>query len=91
MKLKSDVFSCFKEFQIHFEKQYNTTIKSIHSDSGGEYTPLAHYAKEQAKRITRSAPYTPESNGIAERMNRTLIETVCTTLAQAGMSNMCRV
>ena len=88
MKQKSDVFNCFKDFQVHFEKQYDTTIKSIHSDNGGEYTPLAHYAKEQGIRITRSAPYTPESNGIAERMNRTLIETVRTTLAQAGMSNM---
>jgi transposase InsO family protein len=49
---------------------------------------LIHYAKEQGIRITRSAPYTPESNGIAERINRTLIETVRTTLGQAGMSNM---
>jgi hypothetical protein len=49
---------------------------------------LVHYAKEQGIRITRAAPYAPESNGISERMNRTLIETVRTTLAQAGMSNM---
>ena len=88
MKHKSDVFNCFKEFQLHFEKQYDATIKSVHSDNGGEYTPLAQYAKEQGIRITRSAPYTPESNGIAERMNRTLVETVRTTLYQAGMSKM---
>jgi hypothetical protein len=49
---------------------------------------LVHYAKEQGIHITRSAPYTPESNGIAERMNRTLLETIRTMLSQAEMSNM---
>jgi hypothetical protein len=88
MKEKSNVFNCFKEFQIHFEKQYDTTIKSIHFDNGGEYTPLVHYAKEQGIRISRSASYIPESNGISERMKRTLIETVRTTLALAGILTM---
>jgi hypothetical protein len=68
MKQKSDVSNCFKEFQIHFEKQYDTTIKSVHSDNARDYNPFVHYAKEQGIRITRSAPYTPESNRIAERM-----------------------
>jgi hypothetical protein len=35
--------------------------------------------------VTRSAPYTPQSNGLAERMNRTLIESVRTTLLQYGL------
>jgi hypothetical protein len=60
----------------------------VHSVNGGEYTPLAQYAREQGIRITRSAPYTPESNGIAERMNRTIIKTVCTNFNQAGMPNI---
>jgi hypothetical protein len=54
MKQKSDVFNCLKEFQIHFEKQYDTTIKSIHSGNGGEYNVLVLYAKEQGIRIVIS-------------------------------------
>jgi hypothetical protein len=61
------------------------TIKSIHSDNGGENTPVAQYAKGQEIRVSRAAPYTPEVNGIAERMNRSLVETVRATLAQSGM------
>jgi Integrase core domain/GAG-pre-integrase domain len=85
MTHKSEVLKCFQEFRINFEKQYDQTIKSVHSDNGGEYTPVAKYAKEQGILVTRAAPYTPEGNGIAERMNRTLIEMVCTTLAQSGL------
>jgi Integrase core domain len=85
MKQKSDVLNCFKEYKINFEKQYEMTIKSIHSDNGGEYTPVAQYAKGQGIRVSRAAPYTSEANGIAERMNRTLVKTLRTTLAQSGM------
>jgi hypothetical protein len=35
----------------------------------------------------RTAPYNPMSNGIAERMNRTLINTVRVLLAQASLCN----
>jgi hypothetical protein len=63
--------------------QYDQTIKSVHSDSGAEYTPVAQYAKELGILVTRAALYTPEANGIAERMDRTLIEMVRTTLAES--------
>jgi hypothetical protein len=45
---------------------------------------VEQYAKARGMAVTRSAPYTPQSNGIAERMNRTLVEAVRTTLAQSG-------
>jgi hypothetical protein len=32
---KSEVLEYFQQFRIHFEKQYDQTIKSVHSDSGG--------------------------------------------------------
>jgi hypothetical protein len=82
---KSEVYKCFKEFRISFEKQYGTTIKSIHSDNGGEYTLRENNAKKKGIQVTRAAPYAPESNGIAERMNRTLVEAVRTMLAQSGL------
>jgi transposase InsO family protein len=84
MTAKSEVLTCFKEFKIMFENQYETTIKSVHSDNG-EYAPVEQYAKARGIAVTRSAPYTPQSNGIAERMNRTLVEAVRTTLAQSGL------
>jgi len=38
IKRKSQVLECFKEFKVMFERQFNCTIKSIHSDNVGEYT-----------------------------------------------------
>jgi hypothetical protein len=35
--------------------------------------------------VTRSAPYTSQSNGLSEHMNRTLIEPVRTTLLHSGL------
>jgi transposase InsO family protein len=74
IKRKSLVLQCFKEFKTMFETRDETTIKSIHSDNGGKYTPVERYAKSKGIAVTRSAPYAPQSNGIAERMNRTLME-----------------
>jgi transposase InsO family protein len=87
IKSKWQVLGCFKEFKVTFETQFECTIKSIHSDNGGEYAPVERYAKHVGMTITRSAPYTPQSNGLAERMNRTLIESVRTTLLQSGFPN----
>lgn len=85
MKAKSEVLECFKHFRVMFQTQYGHVIKSLHSDNGGEYSRIRHYARKRGIRISRSAPHTPQSNGIAERMNRTLVEAVRTTLRQSGL------
>jgi hypothetical protein len=61
-------------------------VKSIHSDNGGEYTPVKYYAEQNVIRVTRAMPYKPQSNGIAERTNITLVEAVRTTLKQSGLA-----
>ena len=33
------------------------------------------------------APYSPEKNGVAERMNRTLVESTWAMIAHAGLPN----
>jgi transposase InsO family protein len=71
------------------EKQFEWTIKCFHSDNRGEYTPVEKYAKQAGISVTRSAPYTPQPNGVAERMNRTLIESVRSTLLHSACQNRC--
>ncbi|KAE8976384.1 Copia protein [Phytophthora rubi] len=73
---KAQVFDRFREFKALAETQTGCKLKCVRSDNGGEYT---------SKRFNRfcalhgivhqtSAPYSPQQNGLAERMNRTLAE-----------------
>ena len=60
----------------------------MRSDNGGEYfsNNLKTYAIEHGIVFERTLPDTPERNGVAERMNRTLNESCDSMLFQAGMS-----
>ena len=53
-------------------------IKTQRTDNGGKYTSrgFEDYLRKKGIRHERSVPKTPEQNGIAERMNRTFVETV---------------
>ena len=82
---KSAVLESFKVFHREFERLHTTTIKAIHSDNGGEYAPVAKYALQLGISVHRSAPYTPQSNGIAERQNRSIFEMARTTLNASGL------
>ena len=54
------------------------SIKTLRSDNGGEYTSKAFekFCKEKGILHQFTAPYSAQQNGVAERMNRTLIEMV---------------
>lgn len=76
IKHRSDVFNKFKEFKTMVERQLNLTIKCLRIDNGREYL-----SNEFTSLLTKcgiihqsSTPYTPQQNGLAERMNRTLLE-----------------
>jgi transposase InsO family protein len=53
--------------------------------TGGEYEPVATYSLQLGISVHRSAPYTPQSNGIAERQNRSIFEMARTTLTASGL------
>ncbi|KAH9744296.1 External alternative NAD(P)H-ubiquinone oxidoreductase B4 [Citrus sinensis] len=62
-------------------------IKVFQSDNGGEYTSdpfLQVYQNEGIKRHF-TMRHTPQQNGVAERMNRTLLEKVRCMLSDAGL------
>lgn len=52
------------------------TIKTLHTDNGTEYIINEYQAFLKKLGIVHqtSTPYTPQQNGLAERMNRTLLE-----------------
>ena len=76
LKFKSEQFEKFKEFKAHYENLTNTKIKELRTDNGKEYMSNAfkQYLKDNGIKHNTSVEYCPQSNGKAERLNRTLIE-----------------
>ena len=87
LKHKNKVFDCFLCWKALVEKSSGRKLKTIRTDNGGEYTSTAfeEYLTSEGIRHERTIPRTPEQNGIAERMNRTLVETVRSMLFGASL------
>ncbi len=91
--LKSHVGALIKRVFIQWENQLSTpeqkfTVKAVRTDNGGEYVNADLTAYFQSKGVVhqKTAPYTPEQNGKAERLNRTIVERVRTMLAETDLS-----
>ena len=80
---KSQVRETFERYLAWTERKFNCKIKRLHSDNGGEYVSLEPFLSQSGIEVSRSPPYSPEQNGIAERANRTIIETARNMLAHA--------
>jgi transposase InsO family protein len=88
LPVKSDALTLYKRFEAWAITQgHCTAIKVLRSDRGGEYIGdefNAHLANAgTARRLT--AHDTPQLNGIAERLNRTLWEKVRALLHMANL------
>ncbi|KAE8725329.1 hypothetical protein F3Y22_tig00008957pilonHSYRG00078 [Hibiscus syriacus] len=76
IKKKSDVFSTFKNFKARVELDSGNKIKCFRTDNGGEYTSeeFDDFCKKECIKRQFTVANTPQQNGVAERMNRTLLE-----------------
>lgn len=88
LKTKGQAFEKFVDFKKRVENELEKTIKTFRSDNGTEYinNSFKQYIKKNGIQHQNSAPYSPQQNGVAERMNRTLIEKVRYMLLDAKMS-----
>lgn len=86
MKNKSEVFHYFQYLCALIHNQFSASVKILRSDGGGEYMSLKFKEFLNHKGIIHqiSCPHTPEQNGISERKNRHLRETV-TLLQKASL------
>nr|GEX49305.1 retrotransposon protein, putative, Ty1-copia subclass [Tanacetum cinerariifolium] len=77
-KHKHEVFETFKVFKNKVENQLGKTIKALRSDRGGEYISqeFKYYLKACGIVQQLNPPYTPQHNGVSERRNRYLKDTM---------------
>ena len=89
MRTKSEAFGRIKEWETMVTTQTGRSVKCIRSDGGGEYMSKAMDQWCKAKGILRqvTVPYTPQQNGVAERMNRTLLERARAMIRVGGPTN----
>ena len=62
-------------------------LKALHIDNGGKYVSaeFKRYLRKEGVRHELTIPKTPEQNGVAERMNRTLVKSVRSMLSHAKL------
>lgn len=85
LKTKGEVLSVFKQFKIMVEKLLDASIKTLHTDGGGEFMAFGNFLKEQGITHLFSCPYTSEQNGRVERKHRHIVESRLSLLAKAKM------
>ena len=75
IKQKSDAAQAIINYLAHLKTQRRNP-KGIQIDCGKEFIneKLENWCKERGMEIRYTAPYSPSQNGIAERMNCTLVE-----------------
>ena len=88
IKSKDEVFDKFKVYKSEVENQLERKLKRLRSDRGGEYTlsALKNFCEENGIIHEVTPPYSPQSNGVAERKNRTLMDMVNSMLLSSGLN-----
>ena len=70
------------------ERQTERKVKLLRTDNGGEFCSHAFndYCRKEGIFRHHTIPHTPQQNGVAERMNRTIISKARCMLSNARMS-----
>jgi transposase InsO family protein len=76
LRKKYEVFDMFKEFKALVENQREKIIKVLRTNNGGEFckNEFEELCKKCGMSRQKTTPYTPQQNGVAERMNKMLME-----------------
>ena len=86
MQQKSEVFNYFKEYCASVERLTREKVKALCTDGGGKYqgNQFQEYLRKHGIKSECTALYTPQENGIAESLNRTLLNKVLSMMSAAG-------
>ncbi len=89
LKTKDEVFKRFQEWKAMVEKLSGRKLKVLWLDNGGEYTSerFTDYLRSCRRSYSQAHnSQTPEQNGVAKWLNRTLIEMTRSMLTGSNLS-----
>eukprot|EP00173_Palmaria_palmata_P005501 Plantae.Rhodophyta-Palmaria_palmata.ctg9910.p1 GENE.Plantae.Rhodophyta-Palmaria_palmata.ctg9910~~Plantae.Rhodophyta-Palmaria_palmata.ctg9910.p1 ORF type:complete len:257 (-),score=26.19 Plantae.Rhodophyta-Palmaria_palmata.ctg9910:74-796(-) len=75
LRAKSETATEIENFVIATERQNGWKLKVLRSDRGGEFvnSTVGNFLKARGIKAELTPPYSPQMNGVAERVNRTLL------------------
>lgn len=73
---KTEVLRFFKKYEAMAIAHFNLKVSRFRCDNGREYisNEIIKYFEEKGIQFEFTIRYTPEQNGVSERMNRTILE-----------------
>lgn len=82
---KYEAFEVIKTYIEEVEREKNLKVSTIRCDNGGEYTSnkMKNWCRYKGIILDYTIPYSPQLNGKAERLNRTVLEKVRALLFQS--------
>ncbi|RVX22902.1 Retrovirus-related Pol polyprotein from transposon RE1 [Vitis vinifera] len=75
----------FKRFKLQMENQFDTKIKCLQSDNGGEFRSFTSFLQAVGIAHRFSCPYNSAQNGRVERKHRHVVETGLALLSHASL------
>jgi len=92
IRRKADVLAVFKTFKAQMELESEKKIKCLRTDNGGEYTSdeFDNFCQHEGIKNQFTMAYTPQQNGVVERINRALLERTRAML-KAAVNTACYV
>ena len=87
LKTKDQAFIKFQEWQGLVENQVGRRVKRLRTDNGLEFCSreFDDYCFQEGIQRHKIVPYNPQQNGMAERMNMTLLERVRSMFDGSGV------
>ena len=87
LKTKDESFRFFKSFCNEMKTRYNQMPKSTRSDNGGEFTSkeFKNFCELNGIAMQFTNAYTPEQNGVSERLNRTINSAIRSVLVETHL------
>ena len=88
LRNKYEVKDYIKEYVNEVENLMNRKVSKLRCDNGGEFLneDVKNWCKTKGIILDNTIPYSPQMNGKAERLNRTLIEKTRALLLDSGLN-----
>ncbi|CAA7016274.1 unnamed protein product [Microthlaspi erraticum] len=87
IRTKDETFAKFCDWKNLVENQVDRKVKCLRTDNGLEFcnNVFDEFCRRFGIARHRTCTYTPQQNGVAERMNRTIMEKVRCLLSESGL------